>query len=90
MWLLLLFASSSWSLWIGLQCVIVAFPDQTPLRDQFEKLIKHYKCVGYSMTILHQSICLVINPRMVLAMQANNFVFYNSKIQGEDLASKID
>ena len=29
--------------------------------DQFKKIMKHYKRVGYTMYILRQSVCLVIN-----------------------------
>ena len=30
--------------------------------DQFKKIIKHYKIVGYSMDSMRQSACLLINP----------------------------
>ena len=30
--------------------------------DQFEKIIKHLKRVGYRMDIMRQSVCLVLNP----------------------------
>ena len=30
--------------------------------DQFKKIIKRYKRVGYSMDIMRQSACLVVNP----------------------------
>ena len=31
-------------------------------RDQFKKIIKHYNRVGYTIDIMRQSACLVINP----------------------------
>ena len=33
--------------------------------DQFKKIIKRYKRVGYNMGIMRQSACLVANPIMV-------------------------
>ena len=33
-----------------------------PLSDQFKKIIKHYKIVGYNSDIMRQSACLVFNP----------------------------
>ena len=30
--------------------------------DQFKKIIKRYKRVGYNMDIVRQSACLVLNP----------------------------
>ena len=33
--------------------------------DQFKMINKHYKRVGYSMDIMRQSACLVVNPIMV-------------------------
>ena len=33
--------------------------------DQFKKIIKRYKRVGYNMDILRQSACLVVNQNMV-------------------------
>ena len=32
------------------------------VRDQFKKIIKRYKRVGYNMEIMRQSACLVVNP----------------------------
>ena len=32
------------------------------LSDQFKKIIKRYKRVGYNMDIMRQSVCLVVNP----------------------------
>ena len=33
--------------------------------DQFKKIIKLYKRLGYNMDIMWQSACLVVNPIMV-------------------------
>ena len=33
--------------------------------DQFKKIIKRYKRVGYNMDIMRQSACLVVNPLTV-------------------------
>ena len=36
------------------------------LSDQFKKIIKRYKIVGYNMDIMRQSACLVVNPIIAL------------------------
>ena len=41
--------------------------------DQFEKIFKRYKKVGYNMDIMRQSACLVVNPIMV---DSHGFLFY--------------
>ena len=33
--------------------------------DQFKKIIKHYKRVGYNLDVMRQSACLVVNPNNV-------------------------
>ena len=58
-------------------CLIVLIPDLCPLSyfykskrigekpnfsDQFKKIIKLYKRVGYNMDVMRQSACLVVNP----------------------------
>ena len=35
---------------------------KTNFSDQFKKIIKRYKRVGYNMDIMRQSACLVVNP----------------------------
>ena len=32
------------------------------LSDQFKKIVKHYKRVGYNLDAMRQSACLVLNP----------------------------
>ena len=34
----------------------------TDFSDQFRKNIMRYKCIGYSLNVMQQSACLVINP----------------------------
>ena len=41
--------------------------------DQFKKIIKHYKKVGYNMDIMRQSACLVVNPTTVYSY---GFLFF--------------
>ena len=36
--------------------------EKRSFHDQFKKIVNHYKRVGYSVGILRQSACLVINP----------------------------
>ena len=36
--------------------------------DQFKKVIKRYKKVGYNLDIMRQFACMVVNPITVLAM----------------------
>ena len=36
--------------------------------EQFRKLINHYKRIGYSLDIMRQTACLVINPKLLMAM----------------------
>ena len=38
---------------------------QDTLCDQFKKIIKRYKRVGYSMDIMQQSVCMAVNPKTV-------------------------
>ena len=33
--------------------------------EQFRKLINHYKRIGYSLDIMRQTACLVVNPIIV-------------------------
>ena len=33
--------------------------------DQYNKIVKHYKRVGYNMDVMRQHACLVVNPVMV-------------------------
>ena len=35
------------------------------LSDQFKKIIKRYKQVGYNLDIMRQCVCLVVNPKIV-------------------------
>ena len=35
---------------------------RTDFSDQFRKVIKCYKHIGYSLIVMRQSVCLVINP----------------------------
>ena len=30
--------------------------------EQFRKLINHYKIIGYTLDIMRQTVCLVVNP----------------------------
>ena len=34
----------------------------TDLSDQFRKIIKRYKRIGYNLNVMRQSACLVISP----------------------------
>ena len=34
----------------------------TDFSDQFRKIIMRYKRIGYSLNVMRQSVCLVINP----------------------------
>ena len=34
----------------------------TDFSDQFRKIIKRYKRIGYNLNVMRQSACLVINP----------------------------
>ena len=34
----------------------------TDFSDQFRKIIMRYKCIGYNINVMRQSVCLVINP----------------------------
>ena len=36
--------------------------------EQFRKLINRYKRIGYSLDIMRQTACLVVNPIIVMAM----------------------
>ena len=38
---------------------------RAPFSDQYKKINKHYKWVGYNMDIIRQSACLVVNPNTV-------------------------
>ena len=40
--------------------------------DQFKKIIKRYKILGYNMDIMRQSACLVVNP---IAVDSYGFLF---------------
>ena len=33
----------------------------TDFSDQFRKIIIRYKCIGYNLNVMRQSVCLVIN-----------------------------
>ena len=37
----------------------------TDFSDQFRKIIMRYKCIGYNLNVMRQSVCLVNNPIMV-------------------------
>ena len=50
------------ALWVRVQCVIVVFHDHTHLL---------YKEWGYSMDVMRQSACLVVNP-----IEDNGYVFH--------------
>ena len=34
----------------------------TDFSDQFRKMLKRYKCIGYNLNAMRQSACLVITP----------------------------
>ena len=34
----------------------------TDFSDQFRKITKRYKCIGYNLNVMRESACLVINP----------------------------
>ena len=36
--------------------------DMTDFSDQFRKIIKRHKCIGYDLNAMRQSACLVVNP----------------------------
>ena len=53
----------------GLQILlhgVISLPDATP----YDKIISHYKKVGYNINVLQQTACLVVNPITV-----GNFAF---------------
>ena len=41
--------------------------------DQFKKIMKRYKKVGYNLDVMRQSACLVLNPLMVKRYHGNGF-----------------
>ena len=45
--------------------------------DQFKKIIKRYKRVGYSMDIMRQSTSLVVNP---ITVDSYGFLFYRTTV----------
>ena len=50
--------------------------------DQFKKIIKHYKIVGYNMVSMRQSVCVVVNP---ITVNSDGFLFnYTTVGQSSD------
>ena len=41
------------------------FKSLGPFSEQFRKLINRYKRIGYSLDIMRQTACLVVNPIIV-------------------------
>ena len=42
--------------------------------DQFKKIIKHYKRVGYNLDVMRQSACLVVNPINVYSYVVSSLI----------------
>ena len=58
---------------------------KTELSDQFKKIIMQFKCIGYTVDVMRQSACLVVNPITV-----NNFaVLSNCMLVGRGSNSMI-
>ena len=56
-------------------------------RDQFKKIIKPYIRAGYSMAIMRQSVCLVVNP---ITVYSYGFLFNCSTVgQASDLMTAL-
>ena len=56
-------------------------------RDQFKKIIKRYIRAGYSMAIMRQSVCLVVNP---ITVDSYGFLFNCSTVgQASDLMTAL-
>ena len=57
------------------------------LSDQFKKIIEHYKIVGYSMDIMCQSACLVVNS---INVESYGFLFTCTTLgQASDLMTAL-
>ena len=55
--------------------------------DQFKKIIKRYKRVGYNMDIMRQSACLVVNP---ITNDSYGFLFNCTAVgQASDLMTAL-
>ena len=46
----------------------------TDFSDQFRKIIKRYKRIGYNLNVMRQSACLVINPITVDGYAARRWI----------------
>ena len=49
--------------------------------DQFKKIIKSYKKLGYNTNIIHQSACLVVNPTTVFIIAMASSIIAQSWVR---------